>query len=228
VVIDLEGTILYINRVEKGYDREQVLGMKADVILPPESKATFWAVLDTVARKGVTEEYVVEASSPSGETQHYRSRMSPLHDEVEVVGAVIIATNVTELKSAQAEVERLRHLLPLCSWCGKIQDESGVWLTIEAHLERERGTKVSHVMCLDCNREHFGDDRGAEERNRLVTSARPAWSVEAPRTTRTRRPHHHSNGSPTSFAARSHVAEGGGRLWHAEGSGSPRLGGQRE
>jgi PAS domain S-box-containing protein len=50
VVIDLEGTILYINHVEKGYDRERVLGTKADTIMPPASRATFWAALDSVAK----------------------------------------------------------------------------------------------------------------------------------------------------------------------------------
>jgi PAS domain S-box-containing protein len=169
VVIDLEGTILYINHVEKGYDRERVLGTKADTIMPPTSRATFWAALDSVAKTRVTEEFEVEASSPSGEPQFYQSRMMPLHEEGDVIGVVIMATNVTELKSTQAEVERLRRLLPLCSWCDKIQGEEGAWLTIEAHLEKERGTRVSHGMCPDCHLKHFDRDVGDdEERNGTV------------------------------------------------------------
>jgi hypothetical protein len=136
--------------------------------MPPESRATFWAALDAVARTGVTEDYEVEASSPTGQLQCYRSRMMPIHEEGDVIGAVIMAENVTELRSAQAEVERLRRLLPLCSWCDKIQSEEGAWLTIEAHLERERGTKVSHGMCPDCYRGHLGGDLGNEECNGTV------------------------------------------------------------
>lgn len=163
LVIDLEGTILYVNHVEEGYEREAVLGMKADAIMPPESRRTFWAALHAVGRTGETEEYEVEAWSPTGETQWYRSRMIPLQSDGDVVGAVIMARNISELRVAEAEVERLRRLLPLCAWCNRIQSEEGAWMTIEAHLEHERGSKVSHGMCPDCYREQLGGDNGEEE-----------------------------------------------------------------
>jgi len=52
VVVDLEGTIPYLNRVEKGYDRELVLGMHASAIMLPESQAIFSAALDSVRKTG--------------------------------------------------------------------------------------------------------------------------------------------------------------------------------
>ena len=146
LVVDIEGSILYINHVEKGYDRESVLGMKADAIMSPESKAIFWSTLDSIRRTGMTEEYESEATSPTGESKLYRSRMIPIRDDGDVIGATIIATNISELRAAEIEVQRLRRLLPICAWCDKIQSEQGVWLTLEEHLEKERGT----TSCLDC------------------------------------------------------------------------------
>jgi len=158
VVVDLEGTILYLNRVEKGYDREQVLGIHASAIMPPESQAIFSAALDSVRRTGTTEEFEVEAVSPSGDRQWFRSRMAPIWNDGAVVAALIIAADISELKVAQAEVKRLRRLLPICSWCDRIHSENGAWISIEAHLERESGTRVSHGLCPDCHQKQLDSD----------------------------------------------------------------------
>lgn len=168
LVVDLEGTILYINHVEEGYDREAVLGMQADAIMTPESEATFRAALDSVRTTKATEEYETETSSPTGDVRWYRSRMIPIQENGEVVGAMIIANNVSDLKVARAEIERLRRLLPVCAWCDKIQNEEGAWLTIEEHLERERGTRVSHGICPACHRKHLGGEPEDEDRNGSV------------------------------------------------------------
>lgn len=162
LVVDFEGTILYINHVEEGYEREAVLGMNVDAILPPASREVFWSVLRAVGRTGKMEKYEIEMLSPAGEAQWYRSRMIPLEDDGDVIGVVIMATNISELRVAEAQVERLRRLLPICAWCDRIQTEEGTWMTIEAHLERERGSKVSHGMCPDCYREQMEDDDGGD------------------------------------------------------------------
>lgn len=168
LVVDLEGTILYINHVEEGYDREAVLGMKAEAVMTPESEATFRAALDSVLTTKATEEYETETTSPTGELRWYRSRMVPIQEHGDVVGAMITATNISDLKVAQAEIERLRRLLPVCAWCDKIQNEEGAWLTIEEHLERERGTRVSHGMGPACHRKHLGGKHEDEDGNGSV------------------------------------------------------------
>lgn len=159
LVVDGEGTIQYINHVEEGYAREEVIGMRADTVLSPDARKQFWDVLTSVRQTREVREYEIETLSPAGEKQWYRSRMAPLYDDGEVTGVMILATNISELKVAQAESEQLRRLLPVCSWCRMIQNERGEWETIEAHLERERGSRVSHGMCPECYREQM---EGAE------------------------------------------------------------------
>ena len=165
LVVDREGTIQYINHVEEGYQRDEVIGTQADAIMSPDSRDEFWSTLTSVCETGETAEYETSTSSPKGEEQWYRGRMTPLYDGGEVSAAMIMATNISELKAAQAESERWRRLLPICSWCEKIQDDKGEWETIEARLERESGTKVSHGLCPDCYREQMEDASGENGSN---------------------------------------------------------------
>jgi exopolyphosphatase / guanosine-5'-triphosphate,3'-diphosphate pyrophosphatase len=111
--------------------------------MAPESQPTLRDALDSVRGTGEPEAYEVGATSPSGEPQWYRSRMTPIEEDGDIVGVVIVATNISELRVAQAETARLRSLLPLCAWCDEIHAEDGSWLTIEAQLggqdSRRRG-----------------------------------------------------------------------------------------
>lgn len=60
-----------------------------------------------------------------------------------------------QLEAAQREVEALRDLLPLCSHCHKIRDESGDWHRLETYMMDNRDTTFSHGICPSCSREHY-------------------------------------------------------------------------
>jgi len=120
--------------------------------------------------------------------------MIPIRDDGDVVGVMILATNISELKATRAEVERLRRLLPICSWCERIHHEDGTWLTIEAHLEKEGGTRVSHVMCPDCYREKMDEGHCAVEGNGDV--ARSPGNVSCWDSKESRMPRSHHRTSP--------------------------------
>lgn len=162
LVVDREGTIRYINRVEEGYDRDEVLGMQADAIMSPESKEVFRATLECVLRTAQVQEYESKVSAPDGGIQWYRSRMVPLYDDGEVVGAMVMATNISELKAAQETADQLRRLLPMCAWCDRIRNDKGEWETVEVYLEKEGGTKVSHGLCPRCERDRLGGKNGGD------------------------------------------------------------------
>ena len=42
-------------------------------------------------------------------------------------------------------------IVGICSYCRKIRNEDGEWLTIEAYLQKRTGAKVSHGVCEECN-----------------------------------------------------------------------------
>lgn len=70
-----------------------------------------------------------------------------------VSGALIVAVDVTELKMAQKAVSELRQLLPVCAWCGDIQNDDGGWETVAQYLGERMQTSVTHGMCPNCQQE---------------------------------------------------------------------------
>ncbi|MDP1568969.1 MAG: PAS domain-containing protein [Vicinamibacterales bacterium] len=152
LVVDHHGVIRYINRMEPGYVRSEVVGMQASAILFPGSSERFDAALHSVVATGATVDLDVETLAPDGRAAWYRASLSPYREEAGIAGAVITATNVTALKDAEESVAHLRRLLPLCSWCGRLRSDDGTWVRIEEYLHTKEGADVTHGMCPDCAR----------------------------------------------------------------------------
>ena len=46
-------------------------------------------------------------------------------------------------------------LLPICSHCKKIRDQSGVWQVIEGYFQEHSDITFTHGLCPDCMPEYF-------------------------------------------------------------------------
>lgn len=55
-----------------------------------------------------------------------------------------------DLQEAKDEIDQLRGMLPLCSWCGRIRDGSE-WVELERYLEDHLKSEFSHDLCSDCD-----------------------------------------------------------------------------
>ena len=78
--------------------------------------------------------------------------------------AIIILNDVTEgkrieealrlerdrLKEVMAQVKTLSGLLPICSNCKKIRDDSGYWKQIETFISQHSEAEFTHSMCHEC------------------------------------------------------------------------------
>jgi PAS domain S-box-containing protein len=62
---------------------------------------------------------------------------------------------IRELKKALAEVKTLTGLLPICSFCKKVRDDSGYWQQIESYLTEHSELFFTHGLCPDCLRHHY-------------------------------------------------------------------------
>lgn len=51
---------------------------------------------------------------------------------------------------AQGEVNTLSGLLPICSSCKKIRDDTGYWNQLEAYITQHSEAHFTHGMCPDC------------------------------------------------------------------------------
>jgi transcriptional regulator with PAS, ATPase and Fis domain len=43
-------------------------------------------------------------------------------------------------------------IMGICSYCRKIRNEDGEWLSIEIYLQKRTGAKISHGICEECNK----------------------------------------------------------------------------
>jgi len=62
---------------------------------------------------------------------------------------------IVELKTALSEIKTLSGLLPICSHCKKIRDDSGYWQGVEHYIAARSDTQFSHGICPDCMEKHY-------------------------------------------------------------------------
>ena len=61
------------------------------------------------------------------------------------------------LEKALAKVKTLSGLLPICSYCKKIRDDSGYWNQIEHYIDEHSEVEFSHSICKECSDELLSD-----------------------------------------------------------------------
>jgi len=54
------------------------------------------------------------------------------------------------LQDALKEIKILKGILPICSHCKKIRDDTGYWNQIESYISKHSGADFSHGICPEC------------------------------------------------------------------------------
>ena len=57
---------------------------------------------------------------------------------------------IDSLQAALDQVKTLSGLLPICSQCKKIRDDSGYWQQIEKYVQEHSRAEFSHSLCPQC------------------------------------------------------------------------------
>lgn len=55
------------------------------------------------------------------------------------------------------EIQRLKGIIPICSYCKGIRDDAGYWSRLEDYIETHSEAQFSHGICDKCASERFGD-----------------------------------------------------------------------
>ena len=55
------------------------------------------------------------------------------------------------------EIQVLRGIVPICSFCKKIRDTEGKWCEVESYISKHSEARFSHSFCPECGEEHYGD-----------------------------------------------------------------------
>lgn len=61
------------------------------------------------------------------------------------------------LKKALIEVNTLRGILPICSFCKKIRNDKGYYEQIENYIHKHSGVDFSHTVCPACMKKHYSE-----------------------------------------------------------------------
>lgn len=58
------------------------------------------------------------------------------------------AAHLLELRRARFELEEIAKVLPVCSWCRSVQDDTGEWMALDRYVET--AVPVTHSICPHC------------------------------------------------------------------------------
>ena len=61
-----------------------------------------------------------------------------------------LAARVVELEDALSHVQRLQGLLPICSYCKMVRNETNYWQQVEAYLTSNSDLRLTHSVCPTC------------------------------------------------------------------------------
>lgn len=106
-----------------------------------------------------------------------RGRVSAWDPEGNPVRRTGTHNDITDRKEAELEREALIHklnkalndvktlggLIPICSSCKKIRDDTGYWNQLESYFEQHSTALFSHSLCPGCMDEIYGNDDWYQE-----------------------------------------------------------------
>ncbi len=110
--------------------------------------------------------------SSDGTTREMEVHGFPIFDDKgKLVQMIEYCVDISERKKAGVERERLIHdlqgalqdvktlsgLLPICSSCKKIRDDTGYWNTLEHYISEHSGAEFSHGLCPECAKSLYPD-----------------------------------------------------------------------
>lgn len=151
-----------------GYAAEEAIGKAIELVVPPELHEETRQKLEGVRQGGQLSEFETTVRlRRDGTPVDVSSAISAVKNENgQVIGAAILAVDITERKQAEeerkkmiqelnetlAQVRSLRGLLPICASCKKIRDEKGHWQALETYISGHSEAEFSHSICPSCAR----------------------------------------------------------------------------
>jgi len=62
---------------------------------------------------------------------------------------------IDDLRQALNEVNTLRGILPICSFCKKVRDDQGYWEQVDVYIRKHSRADFSHSICPECAKDHY-------------------------------------------------------------------------
>jgi len=60
-----------------------------------------------------------------------------------------------DLEEAAKQIKTLHGIIPICSHCKSIRDDTGFWAQVESYVQSRTEAEFSHSICPDCIQKHY-------------------------------------------------------------------------
>ena len=163
-----DGRYLFVNQAWHeilGYSADEVCSLNVfDVIHPEHQVACKNKMAQIMQGRQIFIETIFQAKD--GHSVHVEGNASCRFESGSPVATRGFFRDVTERKRVERErdklieqlqvalrqVQALSRLLPVCSWCSRIQRKDGGWESVLDTLQSEPAIKISHGICPDCTK----------------------------------------------------------------------------
>lgn len=146
--IDAHGTILFINQVVPGLDRNKVIGSSIYAYGDPAAVTVMRRAVETVFRTGQPQTYELEAAGPHGGKASYTCTMGAIREQGRITKAVVIAYDISTLKQAQEELRLHSLVLENMAEGVGLADEAGRIIYTNPAEERMFGHEPGGLLDL--------------------------------------------------------------------------------
>lgn len=110
LIVDRERKIQFINRLDHGFEMDDILGQSAELFVPEDDREKVVAAVKHVLTTGETTSYKTHLDTPSG-TMRFRTRAAPIPQSGIVDRVMMVATDITAQHEAEAERAQMEEQL---------------------------------------------------------------------------------------------------------------------
>ncbi|MEM7368350.1 MAG: PAS domain S-box protein [Bacteroidota bacterium] len=133
-LLDLDGTVLYVNHVLPGIDKAAYLDSNVYDWFSPQQNQLLQKLIEEVRINRSSSNVEASIQDPHGTVHYFYHVLSPMIIGETIVGVSIISNNISELKKLEKELERNREIMTLGldaaemgTWEWDIQKETVIW-----------------------------------------------------------------------------------------------------
>jgi len=171
-IVRMDGTFIDVNSVSHerlGYTREEMLAMHLSELDTAEFSEQVGARIGLLQQQGhLTFESAHRRKDGSVMPVEINSRIVGYDGGKVLVSVVRDITErklaerereklIADLQKALAEIKTLQGILPICSSCKKIRDDTGAWHQMEVYIRDRTNAEFSHGLCADCAKRLYPD-----------------------------------------------------------------------
>ena len=154
-----------------GMDKQDIIGKSVHDLAPANLAAVYHEKdAELIGNPGVQiYEFAVKSKTNGGNRQVIFHKATFDDSDGQVAGLIGAILDITELKKAESEKEKLitelqealdkvkllGGFLPICASCKKIRNDQGYWQQIEMYIRENSEAEFSHSICPDCAKQLY-------------------------------------------------------------------------